>query len=148
MYHIQTSPSRIINYHYSFDWKYVPELSGKHRNHLVGNYDGKYQDAVTRVPVVAARLRENSDTRQAILNINHEDYNSCLISVQFLIHGSYLYTIANFRSQHAKYGVPGDTEYLNHLVTLMMIETGAKPGPIMVNVGDYHGMESENKQLF
>lgn len=130
---------RIINHHYQLKYNYTPRISGEYSNQLVGKWDDNYTDAFLAVPRIASRLRENSESRQALININSIGHNSCLISVQWLIIDEMIYCIANYRSQHERLGRPADEEYLNYLNTLMMYELPEYDfGITYVNVGDYH----------
>jgi thymidylate synthase len=103
-------------------------------------YDEGYLELPSRVTPICNALRDNPDTRQAVLVLNKGiTYMSCLISIQWLIMDNRCRAIAHFRSQHETLGRPGDSKLLQHLHTLVM---DALPhctaDDITVHVGDYH----------
>ena len=136
-------PFRELNYSYTEEYKTTEDFLIYNRNSLVGDYEGPYTDLFMETTAIIDKLREDPETRRAILVLNDQDhFMSCLVSVQFLIERQKLYCVANFRSQHAKLGRPHDIEYLRHLMTLVLRplkkEMKLSPGKIHINVADYH----------
>ena len=112
-------------------------------------YDQGYIDLASRIPEIGIALRDNPDTRQAVLVLNKGiTYMSCLLSIQWLLMDNRCTAIAHFRSQHETLGRPGDSKLLQHLHTLVMDYLPYSiADDIIVHVGDYHYYEVSNKVI-
>lgn len=130
-----------INYHYSIPFKEVDSFEFKVYNSIVDETCYKYRVG-TYLNNIVAILKDNSDSRQALISTHNNYNNACLSSLHFQIVDKKLIVIANFRSQCKINGRPYDTLMLQYITTQTMRALSLKRYKLYVNVGNYHINES------
>lgn len=96
-----------------------------------------------RVPVMLRALRENQNTRQAVMFVaKPEDgptsSQPCTTSIQFLIRRGSLCACVSMRSWDLVKGLPYDCIQFGLLVHAMARNLGAAPGAVCVTAGSAH----------
>lgn len=101
-----TNPERLCFYN--------PNLAN-FKNESTNEFDGAYAPRIKRqLPYIYTLLLKDSDTRQAVININNETDKhdskdvACTISLQFLIRENKLNLITTMRSNDILWGTPYD----------------------------------------
>ena len=125
-----------INFTYKV--KYSPQPGYKFEE-----YDEKigvsaYEEPLMKeVRVAANKLLKYRDSTQAVATLFTQDFQSCLLNVQFQIQNGTLFITANYRSQAAVYREQ-DERMLSYLADYIMKIMGDLKVDITCNVGNYH----------
>jgi len=125
-----------INFTYKV--KYQPQP-----NYKFEEYDEKIGVSAYEKPLmkemefVLDKLRQYEDSTQAVAVLFGQDFQSCLLNVQFQIKEGTLYITANYRSQAAVYR-ERDELMLSFLADRIMRYFGQMEVDITCNVGNYH----------
>jgi len=129
-----------INYRYNIPFKDV--CCFKFQRYGVDEtcYEGRIEP---RLPHIIEVLKQNPNSRQAVIVTNNNENNACLVSLQFQVIRKKLLVSANFRSQCKVNGRPVDTIMLQWIANVVRIKLGLKKFKISVIVGNYH----VNKEL-
>ncbi len=137
---------RVINFSYNVDFYEVLDFKFDKKNQLVDLSNYKILEKETLR--VAQILKSNPTSRKGLIVLSdNSNTPSCLINLQFLINNDELFLIANYRSQHQKYGYPDDVRMLRYLTTLFMQEVKKFDRiHISVNVADFHNYDIEQTQ--
>jgi hypothetical protein len=129
------------NVHYHLDFSHLFEGSFP----LIGNYSGDYKRTATQlIDKILESIKKNNITNRQMIVYNLSDTHiNCMSTLQFLSTGSEHFLVANFRSQHEKYGRPHDEDYLRWVMQniediLYLHDIPMQQFTIMVNVNDYH----------
>lgn len=135
---VEKNDLRCINHTYSIKYSKITDFEFIRVNDTV-SYE-EYSKILDSVERIVNELNSNIHTRRAIITLNSESFNSCLISIQFLVKDYILYVTSNFRSQHEDYGRPDDERLLRYLTTKILNGLSFKVNDIniSVNVADYH----------
>lgn len=92
---------------------------------------------------VLAKLREDRDTRQAVINLWTPSPSAskdipCTLNMQFFVRGKFLNMITNMRSSDAWLGLPYDWFSFTMLGNCIAGELGVMPGYLHLNLGSIH----------
>ncbi len=93
----------------------------------------------THLPRIIYQLRENSETRHAVMHISTPSGAiPCLSAAQFLIRRNRLESIYTMRSWDLWLGLPYDMFIFRDIGRYLAKELLTSPGPIRVNAGSAH----------
>ena len=106
------------------------------------NYGFQWKNQINNV---IEKIKRDPDTRQAVVNLYHDDYSSyygkdnvCTPSFQFLLRDDLLYLIVNARSRDLVRGECIDQFTFTLLQELVANELGVDVGWYQVNIGSLH----------
>jgi thymidylate synthase len=109
------------------------------------NYGFQWKNQINSV---IEKIKRDPDTRQAVVNLYHDDYSSyygkdnvCTPSFQFLLRDDLLYLIVNARSRDLVRGECIDQFTFTLLQELVANELGVDVGFYQVNIGSLHVYE-------
>ena len=114
---------------------------------------GAYGPAIAaQLPVVISQLREDADTRQAVLGIWRPGLPKtkdvpCTLTLQFLLRKEELHLIVNMRSNDLWLGFPYDVFSFTALQRAVAYALGVEPGSYHHNVGSLHVYESDLEKI-
>lgn len=114
-----------------------------------GSFDGAYgPKIVEQLPYVIGTLRDDPDSRQAVLNIWRERPRAspdvpCTLSLQFLLRRGALRCVATMRSNDAWRGLPYDVFNFTQIQAYIAAALGVRAGSYTHNVGSLHLYESD-----
>jgi thymidylate synthase len=154
-----TTPARKLNYHYAVaEWvwmwlgrKDVASLAPYNANIAAFSDDGKtffgaYGPRIAaQWKALKAKLREDPDTRQAVLEIWRPDALTtatkdppCTLSWQFFLRNGLLEMHAHMRSNDAWLGLPYDVFTFTQFQRMLASELGCELGRYVHHVGSLH----------
>lgn len=113
------------------------------------DFNGAYGPPVVKQwPFVLAQLRQDRDTRQAVLLIWRTPVGPtkdvpCTLTLQFLIRQNKLHTIASMRSSDVWLGLPYDVFTFTMLGNILAAQLGATVGSFTIHLGSSHIYERD-----
>jgi len=125
-----------INFTYKVTYKPQPDYKFEEYDDKIGVSDYK-EPLMKEMEFVLDKLREYEDSTQAVAVLFNQNFQSCLLNVQFQIQKGILYVTANYRSQAAVYR-ERDEKMLSYLADQIMKHFGQMKVDITCNVGNYH----------
>jgi thymidylate synthase len=135
----------MVKYNYTYNIPFKAGVKYRYgRQNILINTTGYQNTIYKQLPYVIDTLKQDPTSRRAVVIVNHktEEPGACLLNLQFQIDvvDKILYVTANYRSQCAHYGRPGDTNMLLHITddVKKCLETEFKQVIITVNVANYH----------
>jgi thymidylate synthase len=138
LWYMTGNPSVKIIYPYLKHWKNYSD----NEETVNSNYGFQWKNQIKEV---IEKIKKDSDTRQAVVNLYHDDYSVyygkdtvCTPSFQFLLREDLLYLIVNARSRDLVRGECIDQFTFTLLQEIVANELGVQLGWYQVNIGSLH----------
>lgn len=122
------------------------------KNNLIQSNYGYYFNE--QFHSVVTHLKEDPDTRRAVVNIHRPEHNQygipdmpCTMYLSFILRHGQLMMTAHMRSQDMVFGLRNDLPAFQMFKLAVANEIGARPGPLTIVVDSFHLYERHYNQI-
>ena len=128
---------------------YLPRYPGEVDGRIEGAYGPRLFGEKGRISEIVDRLRENPDSRRAVVQVfEHSDLSNlkdvpCTTTLQFLLRDGLLNLVVNMRSNDAYIGLPHDVFTFTMIQELIARQLGVEIGAYFHFVGSLHLYEKD-----